>query len=67
MKAMSVPGRMGTNWSADAEVRLNRGSTWMILVPAVRASIAHWNPTGCASAKLEPMMSTASLLGRSWR
>ena len=43
---MSVPGRMGTWMSATAEVRVKRGSTWMIVAPRSRASITHWNPTG---------------------
>ena len=49
-KAMSVPARIGTCTSATALVRVNRGSTWMIVAPRALASITHWNPTGCASA-----------------
>ena len=30
---MSVPARSGSQMSAMAEVRVNRGSTWMIVAP----------------------------------
>ena len=53
---MSVPARIGTCRSATALVLVNRGSTWMTRAPRAFASITHWNPTGCASAKLEPWM-----------
>jgi hypothetical protein len=29
------------------------------------ASTTHWNPTGCASAMFEPMMTTQSAFARS--
>src|ERR671920_546660 len=48
--AMSVPTRIGTNLSACALVRVNRGSTWTIFAPRFFASITHWKPTGWASA-----------------
>ena len=59
-KAMSVPARMGTCRSAKALVRLNRGSTWMTTAPRALASMTHWNPTGWASAKLDPSMTMQS-------
>jgi hypothetical protein len=43
---MSVPARIGTWRSAIALVRVNRGSTWMMVAPRFLASITHWNPTG---------------------
>ena len=63
---MSLPTRIGTNVSASALVRVNRGSTWITLAPRALASITHWNPTGCASAMLEPWMTMQSALARSW-
>ena len=62
---MSVPTRIGTNVSASALVRVNRGSTWITLAPRALASITHWNPTGWASAMLEPWMTMQSALARS--
>ena len=65
---MSEPARMGTWMSATAEVRVKRGSTWMIVAPRRLASITHWNPTGCASAMFEPSMRMQSLFARScWK
>jgi hypothetical protein len=52
--AMSEPARIGTNVSARALVRVNRGSTWITLAPRRLASTTHWKPTGCASAMFEP-------------
>ena len=52
---------------ATAEVRVNRGSTWMTVAPLRLASITHWNPTGCASAMFEPSMRMQSALVRSCR
>jgi hypothetical protein len=37
-----------------ADVRVNRGSMWMIVAPRALASITHWNPTGWHSAMFEP-------------
>ncbi len=51
---MSAPARIGTCRCATALVRLNRGSTWMIVAPRALASITHWKPTGWASAMFEP-------------
>ena len=62
---MSVPARIGTKTSASALVLLKRGSTWITLAPRAFASITHWNPTGWASAKLEPSMTMQSLFCRS--
>ena len=62
---MSVPARRGTWMSATAEVRVKRGSTWMIVAPRRLASITHWNPTGWHSAMLEPWMTMQSELARS--
>jgi hypothetical protein len=64
-KAMSVPARIGTWMSASALVRLKRGSTWISVAPRALASITHWNPTGWASAKLEPWMTMQSEFCRS--
>jgi hypothetical protein len=33
--------------------------------PRALASTTHWNPTGCASAMFEPMITTQSALARS--
>ena len=41
-KAMSVPARSGTKWSAIALVRLKCGSTWTIVAPRAFASTTHW-------------------------
>ena len=62
---MSVPARSGTQMSAIAEVRVKRGSTWMIFAPRSRASITHWKPTGWFSAMDDPMIRIASALARS--
>jgi hypothetical protein len=62
---MSEPARNGSQRSAIAEVRVNRGSTWMIFPPRSRASITHWKPTGWFSAMDDPMMRMASALLRS--
>ena len=64
-KAMSLPARSGTYGSATALVRVNRGSMWITRAPRALASITHWNPTGCASAMFEPMMTMQSELTRS--
>ena len=57
---MSVPTRSDTYLSATALVRVNRGSMCTTCVPRAFASITHWNPTGCASAMFEPMMTMKS-------
>ena len=62
---MSVPTRSGTNVSASALVRVNRGSMWITRAPRALASMTHWNPTGWASAMFEPMMMMHSELARS--
>ncbi len=62
---MSLPARMGTCRSLSALVRVKRGSTWMIRAPRAFASITHWKPTGCASAKLDPSMTMQSACWRS--
>ncbi len=65
---MSVPARMGTWMSATALVRVNRGSTWMIVAPRFFASITHWNPTGWHSAMLDPSITMQSAFWRScWK
>ncbi len=38
---MSLPARSGTWMSATALVRVNRGSTWMIVAPRAFASMTH--------------------------
>src|SRR6266545_1578225 len=55
---MSEPGRMGTCRSDAALVRVNRGSTWMIVAPRFFASITQRNATGWHSAMLEPCTTT---------
>ena len=62
---MSLPARSGTCRSANALVRVNRGSMCTTSVPRALASITHWNPTGCASAMFEPMITMKSELARS--
>ena len=62
---MSVPARSGTHKSAIAEVRVNRGSTWMIVAPLSRASMTHLKPTGWFSAIDDPMIRIASAFCRS--
>ena len=57
---MSDPARSGIHTSAIADVRLNRGSTWITRAPRSRASITHWNATGWFSAMFEPTMRIAS-------
>lgn len=51
--------------SALADVRVNRGSTWMTFAPRARASATHWKPTGCASAMLPPWSTMQSALAMS--
>ncbi len=53
--------------SATAEVRVNRGSTWMTLAPRALASSTHWKPTGWHSAMLDPWMTMQSALAMSCR
>ena len=65
---MSVPARSGTWMSASADVRVNRGSTWITVAPRAFASITHWNPTGWHSAMFEPWMTMQSAFCRScWK
>ena len=65
---MSLPARIGTCRSATALVRVNRGSTWMIVAPRALASITHWKPTGWHSAMFEPWMTMQSAFCRScWK
>ena len=63
----SVPARTGTCVSAIAEVRVKRGSMWMIRAPRALASDTHWKPTGWHSAMFEPWMMTQSALAMSCR
>ncbi len=39
---MSEPTRIGTCLVAVAEVRVNRGSTWITVAPRIFASVTHW-------------------------
>lgn len=64
---MSVPARMGRCLSDTAEVRVNRGSTWITRAPRALASVTHWKPTGWHSAMLEPWMTMQSALAMSCR
>jgi hypothetical protein len=55
--------------SATAEVRVKRGSAWIIFAPrSSLAFIIHWNPTGWASAGLAPLISmrSACRMSRQW-
>ena len=52
--AASVPGRMRAYMSAVAEVRVNRGSTWMIFAPFSCALRIHLKAIGWFSATLLP-------------
>jgi hypothetical protein len=58
-KAMSEPERMRTYSSAFAAVRVNRGSTTIILEPFSFACSMCSMETGWASAALEPMYNAA--------
>ena len=58
---------MKTCLFATAEVRVNRGSTWMIVAPRDLASSTHWKPTGWHSAMLDPWMTMQSALAMSCR
>jgi hypothetical protein len=65
--AASVPVRIRWWMSATADVRVKRGSTWMILAPrSTFAFTNHRKPTGCASAGLPPliMIRSAFLMSR---
>jgi hypothetical protein len=62
---MSLPARIGTWMFAIALVRVNRGSTWMMVAPRRFASITHRKPTGWHSAKFEPSITMQSALARS--
>ena len=64
-KTMSLPARMPTCRCASAEVRLNRGSTWITVAPRRLASTTYWKATGWASAMLEPWITMQSELARS--
>ncbi len=62
---MSVPERIGA-WMLDsALVRVNRGSTWMTVLPRRCASTTKRKAIGWFSAMLEPMTITQSELARS--
>ena len=62
---MSLPERIGAWMSASAEVRVKRGSTWMIVAPRALACMTKRNPIGWFSAMLEPMITTTSEFARS--
>ena len=61
----SEPARIGMCLSAIAEVRVNRGSTWMIRAPLAFASVTHWKPTGWHSAMFDPWITMQSALAMS--
>ncbi len=61
---MSEPARIGTWRSATALVRVNRGSTWMILAPFIFAFMGQRNATGWHSAMFEPMTMKQSVCSR---
>ena len=52
---------------AIADVRVNRGSTWMTFAPRAFASSTHWKPTGWHSAMFDPWMTMQSALAMSCR
>ncbi len=62
---MSDPERSGAWMSARAEVRVKRGSAWMIVAPRRLASTTKRNAIGWFSAMLEPMITMQSLFSRS--
>ena len=65
---MSLPARSGTWMSATALVRVNRGSTWMMVAPFSRAFITQRNPTGWHSAMFDPSITMQSACCRScWK
>ena len=63
--AMSLPERIGAWMSASADVRVKRGSTWMIVAPRAFASVTKRKATGWFSAMLEPITVITSALARS--
>ncbi len=63
--AMSLPERRGAWMSARADVRVKRGSTWMMVAPRRLASTTKRNAIGWFSAILEPMITMQSLFSRS--
>ncbi len=65
--AMSVPERIGAWMSASADVRVNRGSTWITVAPRDFASVTKRKATGWFSAMFEPMTVITSLFARSQR
>ena len=62
---MSEPDRIGTCRFASADVRVNRGSTWITVAPRDCASVTKRNATGWFSAMLEPMIVMQSAFARS--
>jgi hypothetical protein len=64
---MSVPDRIGAWISASAEVRVKRGSTWMMVAPRRCAATRKRNAIGWFSAILEPITTTQSAFSRSQR
>src|SRR5581483_11246709 len=61
---MSLPARIWTNTSQWADVRVNRGSTWISVAPLSLAFIGQRKATGCASAVFVPMNRMQVLLIR---
>jgi hypothetical protein len=62
---MSLPARIWTNTSQRAEVRVNRGSTWIRVAPFSLAFIGQRKATGWASAVFVPMNRMQSLFAMS--
>jgi hypothetical protein len=60
-KAISVPDLKEVKKSAFEEVRVNLGSTLIILPPRFMASVTHLKEMGWFSAALEPMIRIQSL------
>src|SRR6516165_6360922 len=52
---MSLPERIPTYTSQTADIRVNRGSTWIRVAPFSLAFMGQRKPTGCASAMLDPI------------
>jgi hypothetical protein len=62
---MSLPARIGAYMSDSADVRVKRGSAWMIVAPFSFACMTKRKATGWFSAMFEPMMTMQSAFARS--
>jgi hypothetical protein len=64
---ISLPARIGTWVSERAEVRVNRGSTWITFAPRSRALNDEPEADRVVLRMLAPMITTQSLSARFWR